>query len=158
MRFNNSKAKKWVPVLYFLLLLLVLGAIFYALVIDKEFEELKYWNFIPVILLIIIITIYTTAKYFEFDSDGNVLTFINKGLFISDYINYREQRAEFPKEKLSAYKLQNYFIFSYLNIYIKSKGSTVKRVRFNISLLGQKKKNALKSSLDKVIKHNKEIS
>jgi len=158
MRFNNSKAKKWVPVLYFLLLFLALGAIFYALVIDKEFEELKYWNFIPVVLLILMITIYVTAKYFEFDSDGNVLTFINKGLFISDYINYREQRAEFPKEKLSAYKLQHFLVFSYLNIYIKSKGNSIKRVRFNISLLGSRKKNALKSSLDKVIKQNKEVS
>jgi hypothetical protein len=106
----------------------------------------------------LLVVFYSTAKYFEFDSDGNVLMFINRGLFISNFVNYREQRAEFPKEKLKRYRIQNYLLFSYLYVYVKSKSNQIKRVRFNITLLSNSKKRALKQSLEKVLKHNNEIS
>jgi hypothetical protein len=116
------------------------------------------WYAVPAILVFIIVVFYSTAKYFEFDSDGNVLTFVNKGLFITNFINYRENRAEFPKEKLKRYRIQNYLLFSFLYVYVKSKTNQIKRVRFNISLLSKNKKRALKKSLEKVMKHNNQIS
>ncbi|WP_162820028.1 hypothetical protein [Kordia sp. SMS9] len=128
------------------------------LLFRDDFNKEKLWYAIPVLLVFIMVVFYSTAKYFEFDSDGNVLTFVNKGLFISNFINYREQRAEFPKEKLQRYRIQNYVVFSFLYVYVKSKSSHIKRVRFNISLLSSSKKRALKKSLEKVLKHNNEIS
>ncbi|MEM6720063.1 MAG: hypothetical protein AAF611_12135 [Bacteroidota bacterium] len=130
----------------------------YFFLFRDEFNKEKLWYAIPVTLVFIIIVFYSTAKYFEFDSDGNVLTFINKGLFISNFINYREHRAEFPKEKLKRYRIQNYVLYSFLYVYVKSKSNQIKRVRFNITLLSNRKKRALKKSLEKVLKHNNEIS
>ena len=76
----------------------------------------------------------------------------------SNFINYREQRAEFPKEKLTRYRVENYIFFCKLYIYIKSRSNKIKRLGFNISLLSPRKRRALKKSLDKVLKHNNAIS
>ncbi|WP_386406583.1 hypothetical protein [Sungkyunkwania multivorans] len=99
--------------------------------------------------------VYKNVKYFEYDSDGDVLNFINRGMFISNFINYRENRAEFPKVKLSHYKINDYVIYRTLNVYVKTKNHRVKRLRFNITFLNKKKIKALKSSLNKVIRNNK---
>jgi len=158
MRFSNASSKKWVPFLYFFLVIGSIIVMTYLLLFRDDFNKEKLWYVIPVLLVFIMLVFYSTAKYFEFDSDGNVLTFINRGLFISNFINYREQRAEFPKEKLKRYRIQSFIIFSFLYVYVKSKSNHIKRVRFNISLLSNSKKRALKKSLEKVLKHNNEIS
>ncbi|MFK7748892.1 MAG: hypothetical protein AB8B65_10900 [Kordia sp.] len=158
MRFSNAKSKKWVPFLYFFLGISSILTVLYFFLFREDINQIKMWYAIPAVLVLLIFVFYSTAKYFEFDSDGNVLTFINKGLFISNFINYRENRAEFPKEKLKRYRIQNYVLYSFLYVYVKSKTNQIKRVRFNISLLSNSKKRALKKSLEKVIKHNNEIS
>ena len=158
MRFSNAKSKKWVPFLYFFLGIGSILAVVYLFLFREDFNQAKMWYAVPAVLVFIIVIFYSTAKYFEFDSDGNVLTFVNKGLFISNFINYRENRAEFPKEKLKRYRIQNYLLYSFLYVYVKSKSNQIKRVRFNISLLSARKKRALKKSLDKVMKHNNQIS
>ncbi|MGH1385307.1 hypothetical protein [Kordia sp.] len=158
MRFNNAKSKKWVPFLYFFLGIGSILTMLYIFLFREDFNQEKMWYAVPALLVFIIVIFYSTAKYFEFDSDGNVLTFVNKGLFISNFINYRENRAEFPKEKLKRYRIQNYILYSFLYVYVKSKSNQIKRVRFNISLLSTRKKRALKKSLDKVMKHNNQIS
>ncbi|QHI35067.1 hypothetical protein IMCC3317_04130 [Kordia antarctica] len=158
MRFDNAKSKKWIPFLYFFLGIGGILVILYFFFFREDHNQIKIWYSIPVLFVVVVGIIYSSAKYFEFDSDGSVLTFINKGLFISNFINYREHRAEFPKEKLKRYRIQNYILFSYLYVYVKSRSNKTKRVHFNISLLSSGKKRALKKSLDKVIKHNNEIS
>jgi hypothetical protein len=140
---------------------MILGSILvvaYIFLFREEFNQMKIWYAVPLALALVFFVFYSTAKYFEFDSDGNVLTFINKGLFISHFINYREHRAEFPKAKLKRYRIQNYVLFSFLYLYVRSKTNQIKRVRFNITLLSSGKKRALKKSLEKVIKQNNEIS
>lgn len=158
MRFSNAKSKKWVPFLYFFLGISSIVAVLYLFLFREDFNQVKIWYAIPGVLILMIVIFYSTAKYFEFDSEGNVLTLINKGLFITNFINYREHRAEFPKEKLKRYRIENYVLFSFLYVYVKSKTNQIKRVRFNISLLSNSKKRALKKSLEKVMKHNNEIS
>lgn len=158
MRFDNAKSKKWIPFVYFFILIGSILILMYVFFFREESHSLSSWYSIPILLLLFLLVVYSSAKYFEFDSDGNVLTFINKGLFISDFINYREHRAEFPKEKLKRYRIQNYIIYSRLYIYVRSRSNKTKRVHFNISLLSRRKKEALKKSLDKVIKQNNEIS
>ncbi|MBT8303461.1 MAG: hypothetical protein KJP09_03245, partial [Bacteroidia bacterium] len=66
-------------------------------------------------------------------------------------------RAEFPKSKLLYYKLNNYGVYKSLNIYIKSNDNRQKRLRFNVTLVSNKKLKYLKQSLDKVVKQNKGI-
>ncbi|MCH2195100.1 hypothetical protein [Kordia sp.] len=158
MRFSNEKSKKWVPFLYFFLGIGSILVMLYLFLFREDVNQTKVWYAIPAVLIFMILVFYNTAKYFEFDSDGNVLTLINKGLFISNFINYREHRAEFPKEKLKRYRIQNFVLYSFLYVYVKSKTNQIKRVRFNITLLSSRKKRALKKSLEKVIKNNNEIS
>jgi len=158
MRFDNAKSKKWIPFIYFFIATGSIIVMFYFFFFQEESHKISSWYGIPILLFIFLVIVYSSAKYFEFDSDGNVLTFINKGLFISNFINYREHRAEFPKEKLKRYRIQNYIIFSRLYLYVRSRSNKTKRVHFNISLLSSRKKRALKQSLDKIIKHNNEIS
>ena len=158
MRFDNAKSKKWIPFIYFFIATGSIIVMFYFFFFQEESHKISSWYGIPILLFIFLVIVYSSAKYFEFDSDGNVLTFINKGLFISNFINYREHRAEFPKEKLKRYRIQNYIIFSRLYLYVRSRSNKTKRVQFNISLLSSRKKRALKQSLDKIIKHNNEIS
>lgn len=158
MRFNNARLKKWIPFLYFFLVLGGIVTILYALFFQDELNKLKWWYIISGALILLFVAVYSSAKYFEFDSDGNVFTFINKGLFVSNFINYREKRAEFPKEKLARYRIKNYLIFCKIYIYIKSRDNKIKRLSFNISLLSLRKRKALKKSLDKVLKQNNAIS
>lgn len=159
MRFNNAKSRKWIPFVYFFVVLLSIVALLYMFFFKDDFKEVRVWYAIPLSIVLVIVIIYSYAKYFEFDSDGNVLTFVNKGLFISNYIQYRkEHRAEFPKEKLKKYRIRNYILFSFLYIYVRSKNNQIKRLYFNISLLSGRKKRALKKSLDKVLKQNNQVS
>ena len=117
-------------------------------------STIKYGIFIAFFALLFIV-LHKLAKYFEYDSDGHVLVLINKGFVISEFINYSEKKAEFPKRKLLYYKLNKYFLYKSLNLYIKSGKGHQKRLKFNVSLVSNKKLKYLKMSLDKVVKQNK---
>lgn len=156
MRFNNQKIKGKVISVYFLFAVILFFSFFSFGVIRKFFKDdtVKY----VVLFVILIVTFYLIRKaamYFEYDSDGQVLVFVNKGVMLSEIFNYRENRAEFPKKKLLYYKMNNYGIYKSLNVYIQSNGDRQKRLKFNITLVSNRKLNYLKQSLDKVIKQNK---
>lgn len=154
MRFNNERSKIQAASIYFFLGTGIFIALLYLATFQENLRLTQVWYYILISLIIVLVYIYNTAKYFEFDGGGNALTFINRGLLASSFINYREHRAEFPKEKLKGYKIKNYVIYCKLNIYVKSRTNRIKRVSFNISLLNNNKKKALKRSLDTVLKFN----
>lgn len=159
MRINNSKIKNTILTAYFLLLfVVVIGMIVFGLFKDWIHNStLKYSVFI-VFFILLFLVIHKAAKYFEYDSDGHVLVVINRGFVISEYFNYGEKKAEFPKKKLMYYKLSKHFIFyKSLNLYIRSSDDEhhQKRLKFNVSLVSRKKLKYLKMSLNKVIKENK---
>ena len=120
--------------------------------INNTFLE---YSMILVFYGFLFLILHKIAKYFEYDSDGDVLVLINKGIVISEFFNYRENKAEFPKTKLLYYKLNNYIIYKSLNLYIRSGENRQKRLKFNVSLVSNKKLKYLKMSLNKVVKHNK---
>ncbi len=156
MRINNAKIKNTILTAYFLLLF---GAILNMLVFGLFRSWIKNtnleWGLIIGFFLIVFIALYSIAKYFEYDSDGDVLVIINRGLIVSEFVNYREKIVEFPKKKLIYYKLKDYGIYRSLNLYIRSGENHQKRIKFNITLVPKKKLRYLKMSLDKVVKQNK---
>lgn len=152
MKFNNTKSKTKVAFIYFFLSISVLLTTMRLCTFTKDFNMGKMWYFLPVAIVIIIIFMYCNAKFFEFDGEGSALTFINKGLLISNLINYREKRVEFPKDKLQSYKIHNYIIYTSISIYIKSKNNRVVRRNFNISFLSLKQKKVLKKALDNILR------
>lgn len=156
MRFNNRKAKNFVITLYFVFASLFLSLSMMFSLVKKLIGSDKYKYYILFIVLgLALFLVHKIAKYFEYDSDGNVLVFINKGMLLSDFLNYRENRAEFPKKKLRYYKLNNYLIYKSLNIYIDSNDGKQKRLKFNVTLVSNKKLKYLNQSLGKVVKQNK---
>ena len=119
-----------------------------------ENSTMKYTVFV-VFFAVLFLVLHKIAKYFEYDSDGHVLVIINRGFVISEFIKYGEVKAEFPKSKLLYYKLNKYFLYKSLNLYIRSGNNHQKRIKFNVSLVSNKKLKYLKMSLDKVVKQNK---
>ena len=156
MRINNAKIKNTILTAYFLLLfaailnMLVFG-LFRSWIKNTNLE----WGLIIGFFVIVFVVLYSIAKYFEYDSDGDVLVIINKGLIVSEFVNYREKIAEFPKKKLIYYKLKDYGIYKSLNLYIRSGENRQKRIKFNVTLVPKRKLRYLKMSLDKVVKQNK---
>lgn len=156
MRINNAKVKNTILTAYFLLLfaailnMLVFG-LFRSWIKNSNLE----WGLIIGFFVIVFVVLYSIAKYFEYDSDGDVLVIINKGLIVSEFVNYREKIAEFPKKKLLYYKLKDYGIYKSLNLYIRSGENRQRRIKFNVTLVPKRKLRYLKMSLDKVVKQNK---
>lgn len=156
MRFNNQKAKSSVVTLYFVFaVLFVFATVFFDAI--KSFiggGRMRY-IFLFSGLGIVLFFAHKVCKYFEYDSEGNILVIVNKGIMLSDFFNYRENRAELPKKKLLYFKLNNYGIYKSLNLYFKTHGDKQKRLKFNVTLVSNKKLKYLKQSLDKVVKQNK---
>ena len=71
-------------------------------------------------LFVFFILVHFIARYFEYDSDGPKLVFTNKGLILTEFINYRQNKVEFAKHKLAGYKIHNYLVYKVLVISIKS--------------------------------------
>ena len=113
------------------------------------------WILIMGFFLGLFMALYSVAKYFEYDSDGDVLVIINKGMIVSEFVNYREKIVEIPKRKLLYYKLKDYVIYKSLNLYIRSGKNRQKRIKFNVSIVPNRKLRYLKMSLDKIVRNNK---
>ena len=156
MRFNNSSLQKWVPIVYLFLFLGILLSILVYGVMRAENADDLFWYILPTgILLLLFLFIYKVVAYFEYDSDGLALNFVNRGLMLSNFLNYREKRAEFPREKLSRFKMNDFGIYRQLTIYVKSHSGREKKLKFNITFLSARKRRALRQSLEKVVAHNK---
>lgn len=90
---------------------------------------------------------------FEYDSDGEALNFKN---YSTISFLKKESRDEFPKYKLLSYEVVNAIIFQRLYIYIASKKNHSITLKYDISYLSTKEIRDLKSSLNRVLKQNKE--
>ncbi len=156
MRINNSKIKNTILSAYFLLVFaVIINMIVFGLFKDWMSNTTLEWILIIGFFIVLLIALHSVAKYFEYDSDGDVLVIINRGLIVSEIFNYREKIVEFPKEKLLYYKLKDYGIYKSLNLYIRSGEHLQKRIKFNVTLVPKRKLRYLKMSLDKIVRNNK---
>lgn len=156
MRINNSKIKNTILTAYFLLLVaVILNMVLFGLFRDWIGNTTLQWLLIICFFVVVFIALHSIAKYFEYDSDGDVLVLINRGMVIADFFNYREKIVEFPKNKLLYYKLKDYRIYKSLNLYVRSGEYRQKRIKFNVTLVPNRKLKYLKMSLDKIVKNNK---
>lgn len=155
MRTNNARVKNVIISVYFVLIVLaVLLAIVY-----KAFSHLTPNPTLTFFVLVfgfigLFLIIHRVSKYFEYDSDGVKVVVINKGLLLSEYFNYRERKLEFDKERLMAFKFQNYVIYKKLTLYVKSSNGTTKKETFNVTLVGKRKRRYIRQSLSKMVKNN----
>lgn len=156
MRTNNGKIRNYIISVYFILIVtaIILATVFSAF---KDLTPNGTYTFLLFLLGFIglFFLVHWVSKYFEYDSDGMKVVVINRGLLLSDYLNYREYKVEFDKKDLLKYKFKNYFVYKTLVLYIRSRNGGAKRVSFNITLVDRRKRRYIRQSLRKMIKLNK---
>ena len=156
MRTNNHSVKNVIISVYFLLIVfaIVLATVF------KAFSDLTpnpTFTFFIIVLgfMALFLFVHRISKYFEYDSDGVKVVIMNRGLLLSDYLNYREHKLEFSKENLIGYKFYDYLIYKTLTVYVKGRTGHKKKETFNVTLVAKKKRRYIRQSLSKMIKLNK---
>ncbi len=106
------------------------------------------------ILIAAFVLIHQVSKYFEYDSDGVKVVVINRGLLLSEYLNYREHKLEFDKDRLTGFKFKDYIFYKSLTLYIKSSNGGTKKETFNVTLVSKRKRRYIRQSLSKMAKNN----
>lgn len=156
MRTNNSKVRNVIISIYFILIVLaiLLATVFKAF---SDMTDNPALTFLIVLLtfLVLFTLVYLISKYFEYDSDGIKVVVLNRGLLLSDYINYREHKLEFSKQDLVGYKFYNYLVYKTLTLYVKDRKGHKKKETFNVTLVAKKKRRYIRQSLSKMIKLNR---
>jgi len=156
MRTSNSKVKNVIISVYFVLVLIaIVSATVFSAFSNLTSNTTSTFFIVFFSFVVLIFLVHKVSKYFEYDSDGIKVVVINKGLLLSDYLNYREHKLEFSKENLVAYKFHNYLFYKNLTLYIKDRKGNKKKESFNVTLLAKKKRKYIKQSLNKMIKLNR---
>lgn len=157
MRTNNEKVKSVIIGVYFIMIVLAITSIFvFNAVTGLEVNPLILFLAVVAIFGLLFFLVHRVAKYFEYDSDGAKLIVINKGLLLSERFNYREHKLEADKTELVGFKMYDFVIYRELVLFIKWTGhETIKKYRFNITLVARKKRKYMKQSLSKMVKLNK---
>ncbi len=157
MKFKNKKETKIVPSIYIIVVAVFITNTFASIELKYDDVPFNYNSLIPsAVALLVGVYIFLVGRSFEFDSDGEAVIFKSSGLMLSNFIRYREQRTEVPKSKLQGYRVENYFFYKRLHIFINSRNRKgFRHYKYNITLLTGNKTRALKLSLDKVIEKNK---
>lgn len=158
MRTNNGKVKNVIISLYFILI--VLAIIMTTLISSfSEITESPAVKILIILLVFMVLFIIThkVSKYFEYDSDGMQVVVINRGMLLSEYVNYREHVLEFEKDKLKSFKFNNYYFYKSLTLTVKDKFGNIRKETFNVTLVSRKKRRYIRQSLGKLIKQNKKL-
>ena len=153
---NKNKASVYHFVMTLLNIFLILGIV--PFFIERyKFDVLGYesWLLIVVPLLLMGIFVLRGRQIFEYDSDGEALNFKNRSVMP---FTRKEARDEFPKYKLLSYEVVNAMVFKNLYIKIKSKKEYPTVLKYDISYLTNKEIRDLKTSLNKIVKYNREAN
>ena len=159
MRTNNGKVKNVIISLYFILIVLAI----IAATLLSSFSEVSKNPTVSILIIlgifaVLLVITHNVSKYYEYDSDGLLVVMINKGLLVSDYVNYREKKIEFRKEDLVAYRFHNYIIYKSLVITLKDRHDKKRKEHFNVTLVSRKKRKYIRQSLSKIIRQNKKAN
>lgn len=154
MRLSNHRVVKIIPGVYYFSVILFFLVIFLNQQLGKQlFPSDKYYFVALILISLWLIYIYFAGKYFEYDSEGTLVSFMNRGAILSEFINYRTKIHEIKKEKIHNYKIINLLFYRRLVIQCSTRNSN-KNININISMLSLKKTKYLKLSLDKIIAKN----
>ena len=157
MRTNNGNIRNIIISVYFILIVtaIVLSTVFS--IFQKLIGDSKLTFFVLLFGFVgLFLLVHWISRYFEYDSDGMKVIVINKGLLLSDYLNYREHKVEFEKKDLISFKFHNYLIYKSLILYLKSRSGNKKRVSFNVTLISRRKRKYIRQSLRKMVKANQD--
>ncbi|UCA61717.1 hypothetical protein KB553_09325 [Chryseobacterium rhizoplanae] len=124
---------------------------------EYRFNTIGEGSYLLIIVPALLMMIFYTCgrQIFEYDSDGEALSFKNRNII--PFLN-KPLHDEFPKYKLLNYDVTSILFLRilYITIYSKNNGSIT--LKYQISYLSKKEVNDLKFSLNIVVKTNKEKS
>ncbi len=152
MRTDNRKVKNTVVSIYFILIVVT---ILFATVFkfSNFFSDSILYIFFG--LFILLLLFHYVSRYFEYDSDGAKILITNKGLLLTEYINYRENKVEFARRQLIGFKIKNYVFYKSLVVLIRTIDGRQSKKRFNVTLLKSRKLRYVRQSLNKIVRGNR---
>jgi len=154
MRLSNHRFVKVIPGVYYFSVIFFLLIIFLNYQLGRQlFPSDNYFYAVLTGVGLWLIYIYFAGKYFEYDSEGSLVSFLNRGVILSKFINYRTKIHEIKKDKIKSYRITNLIIYRRLHIVYSTKDS-VKDIYINISWLSPRKIRYLKTSLNRIIAKN----
>jgi len=154
MRLSNHRFVKVIPGVYYFSVIFFLLIIFLNYQLGQQlFPSGKYFYAALTGVGLWLIYIYFAGKYFEYNSEGSLVSFLNRGPLLSEFINYRTKIYEIKKDKIKSYWITNLIIYRRLHI-VNSTKNSIKDIHNTISLLSPRKTRYLKLSLDKIIAKN----
>ncbi len=152
MRTDNRQVKNTVISIYFILIV-------FAIMLFTVFRSIDLFSehtiYIFLVAFILMVLFHMVASYFEYDSDGEKISVINKGLILTEYINYREKQIEFLRPQLLGFKIRDFVVYKSLILILRSSDGNIRQEQFNITLLKRRKRRYVRQSLGKIIKQNK---
>ena len=155
MRLTNYNTIKIIPGIYYFSVVSFFLIIFLNFQLDGTlFPSKRYYYLALASIFVGLVYVYFGWKYFEYDSEGEVVVFLNRGVILSNFLNYRGNAIEIRRSRIVDYKVYNFFIYKRLIIYIESNNKSYSR-HCNITFVSPRKINYLKQSLNKLIKKNK---
>jgi hypothetical protein len=155
MRLTNYKVTKIIPGIYYFALVIFFLIIFLNYQLNGTlFKTTQLYCISLIGIGLILIYIYTSWKYFEYDGGGEVIVFLNRGVLLSKFTNYRTKTVEVNRYKMESYQIHNFLIYKRLVVNFKNKNKFSSK-HCNITILSPKKINYLRQSLDKIISKNK---
>ncbi len=156
MKFNNKKRVLVHKSIYQTILFILVAVFIFTITTEFFFKDyqLAIYGLIGFILLLVVY-IFKGNEYFEYDSTGMVVSIKNATIVKQELRPELVIAVEFPKNKLDHYKIINFILNKRLIIYLKSEHHDgLKKNTFNITHLSDRRINALKQSLHKIISEN----
>jgi len=157
MRLSNHKETRIIPGIYYFSVVLFFLIIFLNAQLGKALfpNENVYLGSLATIVLLQLY-IYTCGKYFEYDSEGQLVTIINKGLILSRLIGYRNRQIEINRNQIKGYKIYDLIIYKRLVIIARDNYGRKFKKHLNISFVKPKKVKVIRKSLNRLINKNHE--
>lgn len=155
MRTDNGSVRNFIISVYFVLIVVavLLATVFQSLNVVSDGSLYVFFG-----TLLVAILIHGIARFFEYDSDGPKLIIINRGLLLSDYLNYREHKIEIEKSKVLGFKIKKFYVFNQLVVLYNDRHDKQHKARFNVTLVKKRKLRYIRQSLSKIIKENKKAN
>ena len=153
MRLNSTS---WSRVLKFVYVMCMLAVAFDILMVNIDGSMGGVVKFTPFAAAVMVFVVYRGLPQFNYDSDGEVLNFTASEPNLKFLGKRFVSHSEFPKRKLSSYKIVTWPFRRTLTVYITSKEGGPKKQKIGISYLKGKEVRDLKRSLDRVLVTNRQ--
>jgi len=151
MRINSYRGAR---VRHALLALCLLVFIFDIVILNIEGSWGSFYKLSPAALAILLLLLYRGQPQFKYDSDGEVLNFTTQDPLFGSRLNRFRKHLEFPKHRLSDFKIARLPLKTLLILYVKRKDGSILKQKLSISYISRPERKNLRLSLKKVVDYN----